>query len=114
MQKVSLTALARQELKSALDASSGRSASTIYGGHERRLRQTVIALRAGESLSEHQNPGEATLQVLIGRVTLRSGEIFWNGSPGDVMILPEGMHSVDAEADSVVLLTVVKLISDVG
>jgi quercetin dioxygenase-like cupin family protein len=110
MQKVSLTALARQELKSALEASSGRSASTVYGGHEHQLRQTVIAMRAGEGMSEHQSPGESTLQVLTGRVTLRSGDVSWNGSPGDLMILPDGVHSVDAEDDSVVVLTVVKKI----
>jgi quercetin dioxygenase-like cupin family protein len=110
MQKTSLKALARQELKSALNASSGRSASTVYGGHEHQLRQTVIALRGGESLAEHQNPGESTLQVLTGRITLRAGDVSWNGSPGDLIIVPNADHSVDAEEDSVMLLTVVKII----
>ncbi|MEO5921520.1 MAG: cupin domain-containing protein [Pseudolysinimonas sp.] len=109
MQKKSLIALARTELAQAVAASSGRSASTIYGGHEHQLKQTVIALRAGESLSEHPNPGEATLQVLAGRVTLRSGEVSWNGSVGDLLIIPDGMHSMDAVEDSAVLLTVVKV-----
>jgi quercetin dioxygenase-like cupin family protein len=108
MQKTSLIALARHELKQALEASSGRSASTVFGGHEHRLRQTLIALRAGEVMSEHENPGEATLQVLLGRVLLRSGDTSWNGSPGDLMIIPEGMHSVEVVEDSVILLTVVK------
>lgn len=108
MTKSSLTALARHELVQASASSSGRSAQTVVGGHERRLRQTVIALIAGESLGEHENPGEATLQVLTGRVLLRSGEVSWNGSPGDLLIIPEARHSVEAEEDSVVLLTVVK------
>lgn len=108
MQKTSLIALARHELAQALEASSGRSAKTVFGGHEHQLRQTLIALRAGEELSEHQNPGEATLQVLQGRVTLKSGEVSWNGSVGDLLIIPDGLHSVDAVEDSVVLLTVVK------
>ncbi|MBE1524365.1 cupin domain-containing protein [Nesterenkonia lutea] len=108
MQKTSLIALARHELKQAREASSGRSAKTVYGGHEHQLRQTLIALCAGEELSEHQNPGEATLQVLEGRVLLRSGEISWNGSAGDLLIIPEGLHSLDAVEDSVVMLTVVK------
>lgn len=109
MQKSALPALARHELAKALNASSGRSASTVYGGHEHRLRQTVIALRAGESLSEHANPGEATVQVLQGRVTLRFEDVSWNGSPGDLLIVPDGKHALDAVEDSVVLLTVVKL-----
>ena len=108
MQKTSLIALARHELGQALRASSGRSAKTVFGGHEHQLRQTVMALRAGEGMAEHENPGEATLQVLDGRVLLRSGDVSWNGSPGDLMIIPEGRHSVDAIEDSVFLLTVVK------
>ncbi len=108
MQKVSLTALARTELELAERASSGRSAKTVFGGHEHQLRQTLIALRAGQSLAEHENPGEATLYVVRGRVLLRSGDSSWNGSPADLMIIPDGLHVVDAVEDSVILLTVVK------
>lgn len=108
MQKTSLTALARHELAHALTASNGRSASTVFGGHEHQLRQTLIALRAGEGLSEHESPGEATIQVLVGRVLLRAGEVTWNGSPGDLMIVPDRTHSLDSVEDSVILLTVVK------
>jgi quercetin dioxygenase-like cupin family protein len=109
MQKKALPAMVRHELAQARAASSGRSAATIFGGHEHRLRQTVIALRAGEALSEHPNPGEATVQVLQGRVLMRSGDMSWNGSVGDLLIVPDGMHALDAVEDSVVLLTVVKL-----
>lgn len=108
MQKTSLIALARHQIGQAKEASSGRSAKTVFGGHEHQLRQTVIALRAGESLAEHENPGEATLQVLEGRVLLRSGDVSWNGSPGDLLTIPDGLHSLDAVEDSVILLTVVK------
>ena len=44
MEKMSLTALAREQLAGAERASSGRSAHTVYGGHEHVLRQTLIAL----------------------------------------------------------------------
>lgn len=108
MQKTSLIALARHQLAHARTASSGRSAKTIFGGHEHHLRQTLIALRAGERLAEHVNPGEATVQVLEGRVTLRAGDLFWNGSPGDLLTVPDGPHSLDAVDDSAILLTVVK------
>ena len=108
MQKQSLTALARHQLKAASTAASGRSSHTICGGNGHVLRQTVIALTAGSRLDEHENPGEATLQVLQGRVTLAAGEHRWNGSPGDLMFIPDSRHGLDAVEDSVVLLTVAK------
>jgi len=111
MQKESLTALARQHLEVARAATSGRSAHTIYGGHEHVLRQTLIALRAGSDLDEHENPGEATVQVLSGRVTLVAGETRWNGSPGDLLTVPDSRHALEAVEDSVILLTVGKTIS---
>lgn len=108
MQKESLTALVRHHLAAAAAASSGRSAHTIYGGHEHVLRQTLIALRAGSQLDEHENPGEATVQVLHGRVTLVAGADRWNGSPGDLITVPDSRHALEAVEDSVVLLTVGK------
>jgi len=108
VQKTSLTALARTELSAALDASSGRSSKTVYGGHEHLLRQTVIALRAGQKLAEHENPGEATVQVLHGRVVLTVAEESWSGWTGDLIIVPNAPHSLTAIEDSTVLLTVVK------
>ena len=77
MEKFSLEALAREQARRAAAASSGRSAETVYGGHEHALRQTVLALTAGSSLDEHENPGEATVQVLRGRVRLTAGDTAW-------------------------------------
>jgi quercetin dioxygenase-like cupin family protein len=106
MQKESLTSLVRHHLETASTTSSGRSAHTIYAGHEHVLRQTLIALRAGTSLDEHENPREATVQVLHGRVTLVAGENRWNGSSGDLMFVPDPRHALESVEDSVVLLTV--------
>ncbi|KNE83599.1 MULTISPECIES: cupin domain-containing protein [Streptomyces] len=108
MQKLSLDAQAREHLARAADSSAGRSADTLYGGHEHVLRQTIVALTAGNSLSEHENPGEATLQVLRGRVRLHSGDEHWDGRDGDLLVIPQARHSLDALEDSAVLLTVAK------
>lgn len=108
MEKSSLTALARELLAAAKTKSSGRSSRTVVGGHERVLRQTLVALTAGNSLDEHDNPGEATVQVMRGRVLLRSGDVEWEGSPGDHLVVPQARHSVHALEDSAFLLTVAK------
>ncbi|MDQ3475017.1 MAG: cupin domain-containing protein [Actinomycetota bacterium] len=114
MEKSSLTALAREQLKLAREASSGRSAHTVYGGHEHTLRQTLIALVSGERLDEHENPGEATVHVLQGRVRLTAGGVAWDGSPGDLLIVPAALHALEALENSAVLLTVAKLGYPVG
>lgn len=109
MMKRSLEALAREQLEKASSATSGRAAHTVYGGHEHVLRQTLIALTAGQELSEHENPGEATVQVLLGRVQLRAGDVSWEGRRGDLLVVPQLLHSLESIEDSVVLMTVAKL-----
>ncbi|MGV8876669.1 MAG: cupin domain-containing protein [Rhodoglobus sp.] len=105
---MSLTTLAVTELANAVASGSGRSAVTVWGGRDQQLRQTLMALRAGEGLAEHSSPGEATLQVLIGRVTLTSDGQSWAGTVGDLLAIPAAVHALDASEDSVILLTVVK------
>lgn len=102
----SLTTLAEEQLAAARTAQHGRSARTVHGGPDHRLRQTVMALVAGHSLAEHDSPGEATLQVLRGQVRLTSQDQSWTGAAGDLLVIPDARHSLHADEDSVVLLTV--------
>lgn len=108
MEKFSLDAIAREQARRAAATPNGRSAETVYGGHEHTLRQTVIALTAGSSLDEHESPGEATLQVLHGRVRLTAANASWEGRDGDLLVIPAARHALHALEDSAVLLTVSK------
>ena len=108
MQKFSLQAMARELLERAREGSGGRAAATVIGGHEKVLRQTVIAMVSGASLAEHESPGEASVHVLSGRVRLSAGQHSWDGRHGDLLMLPNAPHSLEALEDSAVLLTVAK------
>lgn len=101
-----LLALADELLAVARTASAGRAAHTVHGGHEHRLRQTVIALVAGRRLGEHESPGEATLQVLRGSVRLHAGADTWAGDVGDLVVIPPQRHDLEAVSDAAILLTV--------
>ena len=109
MRKLSLDAVGREQLECAQDASSGRSSSTVFGGHEQVLRQTVVALREGSSMTEHNSPGEATIIVLSGRVLLSTDSTSWEGRKGDLLIIPPERHSLEALKDAVVVLTTAKV-----
>lgn len=105
MANFSLQTLADEQLRRARDAGRGRSAQTVYGGHEHQLRQTLIALVTGASLAEHESPGEATLIVLSGRVRLSTFDASWEARAGDLLVVPETRHSLLALEDSAVVLT---------
>ena len=85
---------------------AGELRTRFYGGHERFLRQTVIAIVGGHELGEHESPGEATLQVLRGRVKVHAGTDTWDGAEGDFLVIPPARHSVEAVEDAVLLLSV--------
>ncbi len=106
MKPLSLIALADQQLDIARQAASGRSAHTVRGGRRHSLHQTLLALVAGRGLDDHESPGEATLQILRGRVRLATAEDSWEGTAGSYFDIPPQRHNLSAIEDSVVLLTV--------
>ena len=106
MRTTSLTDLAREQLDAARGASSGRAATTVFGGQEHDLRQTLIALAAGHTLGEHESPGDASLQVLVGTVRLSAGDETWEGSAGDYLVIPPHRVRHRLGRHAVVLLTV--------
>ncbi len=108
MQKLSLDALARELLEQAAATAAGRAAQTVIGGHERILRQAVIAMVKNATLAEHASPGEASVYVMRGRVVLEASGERWEGRDGDLLIVPDAPHSLRALQDAAVLLTVGK------
>lgn len=82
MDATSLTQLADEQLAAARQAPAGRSSHTAHGGREHALRQTLVALTSGQELAEHNSPGEATLQVVRGRVRLLAGDDTCEGGEG--------------------------------
>jgi quercetin dioxygenase-like cupin family protein len=106
MNKTSLTTLLDEQLQTARAAAGGRSAHTVYGGHTRTLRQTLITLLAGQRLDEHENPGEATIHVLAGRVRLTTADTSCDAAAGELLEVPDARHALEALDDAAILLTV--------
>ena len=101
---VGLEGLADELLADLSNQSAGRAARTILSGP--KMRAVVIALAEGTELAEHDAPPAATLHVLRGSVTLRAGERDVPLAAGELAPIPPERHSVQAHADSAVLLTV--------
>lgn len=100
-----LSALTDQHLRLAHRAEHGRSAHLLL--RDGPLRQSVIALTAGNELSEHDAPPAASLQILRGlvRITTPEGDI--EMAEGRLGQIPHTRHGLQALHDSVVLLTAV-------
>lgn len=101
-----LTELGAELLADARAQESGRSATSLVAGPGTPLKQVLLALSAGSVLQDHRAPGPATLQVLEGRVALT-----WDGErqilrAGQWAPIPNAVHGLAAEQDSVAVLTV--------
>ena len=70
------------------------------------LRQTLIALLGGAELGEHESPGPSSLLVLRGRVRLLAGDETVQLDAHEFTPIPDRRHSLHADEDSVVLLSV--------
>ncbi|GAA2486358.1 hypothetical protein GCM10010406_23170 [Streptomyces thermolineatus] len=100
-----LDALAAEHLGKAVDSPHGRSAHLIF--HDGPMRQTVIALKAGTGLDDHNTPLAASLQVLRGRVRYTGPSGDQEIGAGQLYQVPHEKHGLGALEDSVVLFTTV-------
>ncbi len=90
------------------ESPQGRAVQQITLDHT-TLRMTAIGFTAGSELPDHENPGEATLQVLVGRVTLSWGARSLEVERGMIARIPDARHRVVALEPSVILLTAVSV-----
>lgn len=100
-----VTVRAEEQLTQARGANSGRSSYTAV--HDGSLRQTLIALTAGNALGEHNAPPAASLFVLRGKVRLAAGDDASELGAGTLVTIPHQRHAVTALEDAVLLLTTV-------
>ena len=109
MDTTTLPDLSSTLLHEARGDTARRAARTVCGGSGHVLRQTAIALLAESTLSDHENPGEATLQVLVGRVRVTWAEDSVELDAGGHLVIPQQRHGLVALTDAVVLLTAAKV-----
>jgi quercetin dioxygenase-like cupin family protein len=70
---------------------------------------TLFAFDAGQGLSEHTSPYDATVLVLEGEGTMVIGGRKVKAGPGDLVIMPAGVpHDVRAEARFKMLLIMIR------
>jgi quercetin dioxygenase-like cupin family protein len=97
---------AKELLAEAGELRAQRSARTLTPGAGAGLKQSLLALKAGERLKDHVAPGPTTLLGVTGTAMLDSEEGEVTLSEGVWVVCPTGPHSLEATTDAVVLLTV--------
>ena len=107
-------------LEKAETSPDGRAMQRLDFGHS-TLQLMAIGFAQGAVLPQHENPGEAVLQVLHGTIVLTSdaprtvnGRELQGGqsieaNPGLLVRIPDARHRVEALEPSVILLTAVSL-----
>lgn len=103
---VVLVDLAVEVLDQARTLDAGRAARTLTPGAGAGLKQAILALAAGNQLQDHQAPGPATIQVLLGEVTLGTSDDEVHLVAGQWAVIPDEVHNVAALVDAAILLTV--------
>ena len=75
--------------------------------HRGPLRMLLFTFESGGRLPEHRAPGQVVIHCLGGELAVEAGATRHRLSSGEVVVLePDVPHSVEALADSDMLLTV--------
>lgn len=90
----------------AQSATAGRTGKTLV--KEGPLRVTLVALKAGVSLQQHQVAGPSSIQALTGMARLETPAGTTVLPTGALMVLDAGMtHKVTAMEDCTLLVSIV-------
>lgn len=105
---VDLEAAGDELLERARAARGGRAARTLAPGDGAPLKQTLLAIAAGQRLADHRTPGAATLLLLRGRATLTWEDGGVELAEGQWVEIPDAVHALHADEDAVALLSVAR------
>ena len=103
---ITLDAVADELVAEAGAMASGRAARTLTPGMHAPLKQTLVALRAGVRLDEHEANGPATIHLLRGAASIGTADDRIDLRGGDWAIIPAARHDLQAAEDTVALITV--------
>lgn len=104
MEKQALGQVADQQLEAA-GSKGGLSTALLVQGENSTVFQVLLALTRGGVLDDHDNPGDATLQVVRGRMRLSVGDEALDLDEGDYVVIPHVVHRVEGLTDSVGIVT---------
>lgn len=91
-------------LQRALKSENGRHAELLVS--DGPLRQSVLALKEGTILAEHNSPPAGSIYLVKGRILI-TGEGPLEMLTGQISALTHYRHAVEALEDSVFVLTTV-------
>ena len=92
----------------AESSASGRAAKTLV--KEGPLRMTLVALKAGASLQQHQTAGPSSIQALSGMARVETPAGTTVLPPGGLVVLDAGVaHSVTAIEHSILVVSLIAL-----
>lgn len=104
---VDLRSAAADLLAEARGLAAGRSARTLTPGAGAAMKQSLLALTAGERLQDHVAPGPTTLLGITGTIVLHGRGEGVTLTDGVWATCPSGVHSLEAISDAVAMITVV-------
>ncbi|MFB9775448.1 hypothetical protein [Brevibacterium otitidis] len=103
----SITDAGTELLERAAEAPSKLATQRIASDNA-AIVQILIAMRAGAQLADHPNPGEAVITIHEGAATL-TGQSGTSAdlSAGETADVPQETHRLDADEDTIAVLTLV-------
>jgi len=94
-------------------AQRGIVSKTVY--ESPALKMVLFCFEPGQALSEHAAPFEAVIHVLQGSADIMLGGKMFEGKPGSLFVMPEGLtHALTAKEPFVFLLSMVRAPRTVG